>query len=227
MDFERILRYLAKLEENNNRVWFHENHDEYKGAKSDFEELTRAMTFTVAQHCEPLADAVLQVSAKDMTYRIPRDARVHKNAPPYNPAFRAYVAPNRKALWPLGYFVWIQPGDRSFISVGAFTNAREQLFSMREYIAARGYQLDEILMEGSLELIGDKLKKVPKGFDEDFAFAEYVKHKNWLVERRVKDKQLRDFAAFQRILAKEIGRMEPFRVFMNDALIAAGGENHW
>lgn len=227
MDFDRMLRYLTQLESNNSRQWFHENHDEYKAAKADFEALTESMKFAVAEECEPLADLLLPTNPKDMIYRIPRDARVYKTQPPYNPAFRAYIAPNRKALWPLGYFVMIQPGGRSIISVGAFTGEKEQLSFMRQYVASRGCQLDEILMENGLRLIGDKLKKVPKDYDGDFIFAEYVKHKNWLVERNIKDKELGDFAGFLKLLRREVRRMEPFRAFMNEGIMNAGGKNHW
>lgn len=227
MDFQRILQYLAKLEQNNNRAFFHETHAEYDAAKADFLALTEAMKFTIAENCEPLADQLLVTAAKDMIYRIPRDARVYRNAPPYNPAMRAYISPNRKGLWPLGYYVLIQPGDRSLIAVGAFTSERTQLDYMREYIAARGYQLEELLLKSGLELQGDKLKKTPRGYDEEFIFADFMKYKNWQVIRNIKDKELTGEKSFLRLLKKEIERMEPFRAFMDEGLRNMGGRNQW
>ena len=36
MDFKRMLAYTDALSKNNNRQWFHDNHDEYDDAKDDF-----------------------------------------------------------------------------------------------------------------------------------------------------------------------------------------------
>lgn len=227
MDFNIILQYLLKLEQNNNRTFFHETHKEYEAAKADFLALTESMKFTVAENCEPLADQLLTTPAKDMIYRVPRDARIYKSAPPYNPAMRAYISPNRKGLWPLGYFVLIQPGDRSIIAVGAFTSDRSQLDYMREYISSRGYQLEELLLRSGLELQGNKLKKVPRGYEEDFIFADFVRHKNWQVCRSIKDKELTSEKNFLKILRNEVIRMEPFRAFMDTGLRNMGGQNQW
>ena len=70
-----------------------------------------------------------------MLYRIPRDMRIYKHQPPYNPSFRAYIAPDRHAVWPVGYFYQVQPGDRSHFGTGGWCPDADWLRKVRGYIS--------------------------------------------------------------------------------------------
>ena len=97
-----MLRYCAELDKNNNRSWFHENHDFYDEARADFTELVDRMKFCFADHADTqTAERLIFADPKGMLYRIPRDARVFKDKPPYNPSFRARIAVDKKhcCLW--------------------------------------------------------------------------------------------------------------------------------
>ncbi|MGN1003022.1 MAG: DUF2461 domain-containing protein [Oscillospiraceae bacterium] len=218
MDFERMLRYCADLEKNNERPWFHAHHDEYEAAKADFTELVDRLKFCVAERAgDELGERILFSDPKSMLYRIPRDARVHKNQPPYNPSFRARIAADRKVLLPLGYYIRIAPGS-SLFGTGAWCPEPELLPRARNYIAGHWEEFQAILLENGLELTGDKLKRVPAGFDPEHPAAEYLKHKEWDVICPLRDEELTDFDRFVDRIGGEVERMEPFRVFMTRAL---------
>ena len=120
MEFENMLRYCRELEMNNNRTWFHENHEQYERAKEDFTELVERLKFAVAERADlSFQERVMFADPAKMLYRIPRDARMYKNKPPYNPTWRAYISPDKKSLLPLGYFVRVAPGGMSHIGTGA------------------------------------------------------------------------------------------------------------
>ena len=55
MDFDRMLRYCALLERNNNRTWFHDrdNHALYAAAKEDFTELLLDLKFRLSEVVDP------------------------------------------------------------------------------------------------------------------------------------------------------------------------------
>ena len=136
MSFERMLRYCAQLEMNNDRAWFHDNHRLYEEAKRDFTELTDLLKYTVAERCGPaLAERLMYADARNLLYRIPRDMRIHRHQPPYNPSFRAYIAGDRHAVWPVGYFYRVQPGDRSMFGTGAWCPDADWLRHVRGYIS--------------------------------------------------------------------------------------------
>ena len=179
MNFERILGYSAALEAHNERPWFHENHKWYEGAKDDFAELVELLKYRIAERVTPeLAEGLIFAPAKNMIYRIPRDMRVYKHRPPYNPSFRAYFSPDKRAILPVSYYMAIQPGERSFFGTGAWTGGdRELLWQLREFISEQYERLEDALERSGCALMDgpeQKLKNVPRGFDPADPAAEYL-----------------------------------------------------
>lgn len=218
MDFERMLSYCAQLEANNDRTWFHENHKFYEEAKRDFTNLTEQLKYKVAELTTPeLAERLIFANAKDMLYRIPRDMRVWKNAPPYNPAWRAYIAGDRHATWPVGYFYMIAPGDRSHFGTGGWCPDNVWLRKVRTYISEHYGRFADALEACGYPLEGEALKRVPAGFDPLDPAGEYIKHKEWFVSEHFRDSELTSFDAFAERTAQAVRRMEPLRRFFDDA----------
>ena len=111
MDFKRIMNYCENLQLNNNRTWFHENHGEYELAKKDFLGFLDMLRFVINDEAPEVGKSIMYMEPKEWMYRIARDMRFHKNGPPYNPAFRAYISSDRKSRKPIGYFLRICPGS--------------------------------------------------------------------------------------------------------------------
>lgn len=215
-----MLGYCAKLEQNNDRAWFHANHDEYVQAREDFIELTDRMRFAVAEETGPeLAERLLFVDPKDLLFRIPRDMRVWKNAPPYNPSWRCYLAADRKAVLPVGYFCMIAPGDRSHFGTGGWCSDRDFLRSVRQFISDHVEEFEDALEQGGYPLseTEGKLKRVPLGFDPDDPAGEYLKYKEWYVSERFADAELTDADSFLDRVRQAVRRMEPLRRFFDRA----------
>lgn len=218
MEFERMLRYCARLEANNDRAWFHAHHDEYEEAKRDFTDLTERLKFRIAELTTPdLAERLLFAAPKDMLYRIPRDMRVHKNQPPYNPSWRAYLSGDRHALAPVGYFLMIAPGSRSHFGTGGWCPDAGWLRHVRRFISENFERFSEALAECSYPLEGERLKRVPQGFDPLDPAGDYLKYREWYVSRHFKDAELTDFDAFTRRVARAVRQMEPLRQFFTEA----------
>ena len=220
MTFERMLRYCTLLELNNNRTWFHENHELYEEARRDFIELTEQLKYKIAELATPdLAERLIFVNAKDLLYRIPRDMRVYKNQPPYNPSWRAFISPDRKGILPLGYFVMIAPGGQSHFCTGAWCPDAPWLRQVRTYISRHFDRFLGALETAGYPLEGDALRRPPKGFDPCDPAAEYLKYKEWYVARHFKDEELTDFDSFVRKAARVVKRMEPLRQYFTEAFL--------
>lgn len=219
MEFENMLRYCRELELNNNRPWFHANHKQYELAKAGFTELVDRIKFCVAERADlELQERIMFADPKDMLYRIPRDARMYKNKPPYNPTWRAYISGDKKALLPLGYFVMIAPGDQSEFGTGAWCPDGAMLSRVRDYIAENWEELEELIEESGLSLWGNKLKRSPQGYDPEHPGVEYLKYKEWFFIDKIRDCQLTDFGSFIELVADYVERMEPLRRYFNRAL---------
>ena len=221
MDFERMLRYCELLELNNDRAWFHAHHDEYEAAKRDFTDLTEQLKYKVAELTTPdLAERLIFAPAKELLYRIPRDMRVWKNAPPYNPTWRAYIAGDRHATWPVGYFYMVAPGGKTHFGTGAWCADNVWLRRIRTYISENFDRFFEAFTYSGYSLWeeeGNKLKNVPKGFDPADPAGEFLKYKEWFVSEPFADEELTSFDAFVERCGAAVERMEPLRRFFDDA----------
>ena len=221
MGFERMLRYCTALELNNDRAWFHtpENHKLYEAAKQDFTDLVAELKFRIADRCAPdLAEGLIFADPKALQYRIPRDMRANKGKPPYNPRWGADLSADRHSLLPIGYYVHIQPGNRSLFGTGAYCWDSELLLKVRSYLSENAERFFDALDRCGYPMFGDKLKNVPRGFDPDDPASEYLKFKSWLAARHFEDSELTTFDRFLDDVCDTVDRMEPLRLFFSDAL---------
>ena len=218
MDFKRMLAYTDALSKNNNRQWFHDNHDEYDDAKDDFLALLDIMKLVIAQEAPEIGDSLLFENSKNFMYRIPRDMRYSKAKEPYNPAFRAYFSPKKKLFLPLSYYLHISH-EGCYLESGAYPWESKNLNRLRSFIATNYEELESIIDENGLVLLGEKLKRVPNAFEAGHPAAEWLKYKFYLVEYDFSPEDLTGFNAFTDAAAKAIRRFEPLRKFFSAAFV--------
>lgn len=221
MDFDRMLRYCSLLEQNNNRTWFHEpeNHKLYICAKQDFTDLVEELKYRIAEHTTPdLAERLIFADPRSLLFRVPRDMRTNKGKPPYNPRWSADLSGDRHSTLPVGYYVHIQPGNHSMFGTGAWCRDSDMLLKVRSFLSGNYDRFCQALESCGLPMEGSQLKSVPRGFDPDDPAAEYLKYKSWLIALDFPDTQLQSFDAFLDTVVSAVDRMEPLRVFFNDAL---------
>lgn len=219
MEFTSMLTYCAQLERNNNRPWFHANHKAYENARQDFIDLVELLKYKIIETAGPaLSERLPFARAKDMLFRIPKDMRVYKNQPPYNPSFRAYIGTDRHAIWPVGYFLMIAPGNQSHFGTGGWCPDRKLLQKARQYIAENFDRFQSVVETCGYLVQGEKLKRVPVGYDPLNPAGEYLKHKEeWFVSEIFPDETLTTFDDFAERIGRIVTKMEPFRRFFDDA----------
>lgn len=218
MNMPVILNYLSALERNNNREWFHENKAQYQAAKEEFEALVGELMLELRKSDSqiPLAEP------KELTFKLMRDTRFSHDKSPYNPAFRAHIAPQGKRPVPVGYFLLLRPDGRSFLGGGLFADMFKDATAMvRDYIAAHGGEWETIITSPAFTehftVGGTVLKKVPQGYDPDHPQRESLKNKSWYLEYPVPDKRLLD-ADFVDFAVHIFTQMQDFNSFLNRAL---------
>ena len=85
---------------------------------------------------------------------------------------------------------------------------------VRDYIMENADELEDILEENDLTIVGDSLKTMPKGYAPGCAGAEYIKFKNWSVIFSIPDEKLTTFDEFGGLVRELVERMEPLRQFL-------------
>lgn len=218
MNQNLILQFLYDLEQNNCREWFHDHKQQYQAANGIFEELVETLILELKKS-DP---TVLLTEPGKLTFKLVRDTRFSNDKSPYLPAFRAHISAKGKLPIPVGYYLMLRPGGRSFLGGGLFADMfRDATAMVRAAIADRGEEWQEILSATSFTerfiVKGNALKKVPYGFDPNHPQAEYLKNKSWYLEYPIADEELSD----PQFVQKAVGvyqAMQPFNNFLNQAL---------
>lgn len=214
-----ILDYLSKLDQNNNREWFHAHKTEYQEANAQFELLVQELMLQLGK----TDSRILNFAPKELTFKVVRDTRFSHDKSPYNPVFRAHISSKGKLPVPVGYYLMIKPGDQSFLGGGLFADMFKDATTMvREYIFKHPDEWMEILQtrefKENFQVQGTALKNVPKEYDKEHPQAEYLKYKCWYLEYSVKDSIIQAADSFLDLAVEMFLKMKPFNDFLNCAL---------
>jgi len=219
MAAECILTYLSELEKNNNRDWYHSHKCEYQEACREFENLLMDLIIKIGIFDK----SITWLEPKNLTFKLVRDTRYSYDKSPYNPVFRAHIGPKGKLPVPVGYYLCIRPGNRSFLGGGLFADMfRDATQRVRDYIAMCPDELDNIihepLFENLFEIKGNRLMNIPRGYTLEHSCAEYLKNKSWYLEYGIPDELILNSEAFLQEAEKVYAAMKPFNDFLNKAL---------
>jgi len=157
------VEFYAELEDNNNRDWWLANKDRYDAL--------------VKVPLESLLAELAPVFGPAKFFRPYRDVRFSPDKSPYKTAQGAFVS-NHEGV---GFYVQIS-ADGLLVGGGYHSSSPAQLARFRSAVDApvSGDGLAKIvaaLTDAGIEVEGEKLKTVPRGFPKDHPRAELLKHK--------------------------------------------------
>jgi uncharacterized protein (TIGR02453 family) len=185
------LEFLKGLKANNNKSWFETNRKSYESAREEHIANVEQIIGIISQWDDNLKG----LDPRKCIFRINRDIRFSKDKSPYKTNFGAYFSPQREDWSRAGYYLHIEPGA-NFIAGGVYSPGPDHLRRIRQEI---DYNLDEFtgILNNSefsgwwgTELGGEKLKKAPKDYPSDHQGIEYLKQKDFIVRRKISDKEL-------------------------------------
>lgn len=195
MNFTVILKFLKDLARNNNREWFEKNKSRYLESKVHFEEFVANLLHDMITVDESLSG----LDPKKLTFRIYRDVRFSKDKRPYKTNMGASLSSSgKKGMGKPGYYLHIEPSNKSFIAAGLYMPMPEELSKVRQEIDYNGDRLKKILNDKKLKTLfgdfwkADALKNIPKGYDKEHPYGEWLKLKSFIITHDLKDADLTD-----------------------------------
>ena len=198
-----IMPFLAALQQNNNKPWFDENRNWYKAAQADFNQLITDM-IEILSDTEPKFSGL---TAKECTYRIFRDLRFSPDKTPYKTHFSANIAPGGKNSPKCGFYIQFEPHNLSMCGGGLWIEDKNILKAVRDELCIVPEDLLEIIeTEEFKHYFGElwdyqKLKKVPTGYDANFAHAELLKYKHFIASSTITDEHIASPNLYEHIAA--------------------------
>ena len=214
MNGKNILRFLAELNENNNREWFTENKDKYQRAMGEFEQMVNYLIAHIAEFDKEIAG----LEAKDCTFRIYRDVRFSHDKAPYKNHFGAYIcAGGGRKSERSGYYIHFQVGGCMF-GGGLYCPLPPVLKAVRQAVYDNIEEYKEIVEEknftATFSEMEEKLKTIPRGFPKDFPDGEYLKNKHYVFSHQVPDSFFDTDDCVEKTL-EVFKLMQPINKFLN------------
>ncbi|MDE0233364.1 MAG: DUF2461 domain-containing protein [bacterium] len=178
-----LFDFLMDLRVNNNREWFQGNKDRYErhvkepllGFIEDFGPLLHA----ISPHF--VADA--RANGGSM-FRIYRDVRFSKDKSPYKTQAAAQFRHEAgKTAHAPGFYLHLAPGEVG-AGVGIWRPATPTLNEIRNAIVADPDGWEQASGDpgflSEFSIVGDSLKRAPKGFDSDHPLIEDLRRKDYI-----------------------------------------------
>lgn len=212
------LEFLTELKKNNNRDWFLRNRNRYLKVKTDYESFIQSLIDEMINF-EPILKGL---EAKSCTFRINRDIRFSNDKTLYKTNLGAFIVRGGRKNGDhfAGYYLHIEPGNKSMIAGGAYMPPAPWLKLIREKIDEDGEKLLNIINNREFKtyfniLEGDKLRGLPRGYSKDHPFVDLLKHKSYIAVRMVSDREAtgRDF--FNEVI-RTFKAMKPLNDFLNE-----------
>ncbi len=214
------LTFIKKLTKNNNKPWFEENRHLFNEAKDNFENLVKNI-ITAFGKIDP---DIAPLEAKNCIFRQYRDIRFSQDKTPYKQHMGASFDRGGKKSGFAGYYLHIEPGDKSMAGGGIWMPEAEQLKKIRQEIDYNQEEFYSILNQNDFKKIyGDleqgefKLSREPKGYEKDNPAIEYLKLKSLVATQTLTDNDLVSKDVLQKVLSAFTALM-PLIKFINRSL---------
>jgi uncharacterized protein (TIGR02453 family) len=206
------LRFLSRLEKNNDRDWFQPRKQEYDHF---VREPMLAVVEFVNRDLEKHSQSYVTDPAKSV-YRIYRDTRFSPDKTPYKTHIGALFWHRRLGKGG-GAALYFHVSTKEVLIAGGLYHAPpELLMHIRQHIARDHQRLRKIVKGKKLE--GDSLTRPPKGWPADHPAVDLLKRKDLLLETTLApDAALKP--GFGNEVTRRFRTMLPLVEFLNEPLL--------
>ena len=174
------LSFLKKLSKNNNREWFEKNRELFN---SSFLEPAVQFVAEMEEKLSSVRPSIIAIPKTDKSiFRIHRDVRFSKDKQPYKTNMGLYFWEGKKKKMECSGF-YFHLDNKSFgAGVGIYSFSKDMLADYRKlvYDPSNGKELTgiikKILKDKNFSLGGKNFKRVPKGFDPEYPYADLLLH---------------------------------------------------
>lgn len=214
---KNMVRFLADLTKNNNKEWMHANKKRYEEYKKEYHNFISS----VLSEMKLLDPNLSDLEIKNCTFRINRDIRFSKDKQPYKSNIALWFTTNKSRKNAAGYYLHFEP-NKSFVAGGLYNPENEDLKKIRKEIEFFYSDLEVILEDkafksnyGELTIEDkNKLKRAPKGFDENHKAIEFLKLKSFTASMNIDDKEFLK-ESFPKFIASKMIILKPLIDFVN------------
>ncbi len=213
------LRFLAELEENNNRDWFQANKKRYEThVKVPFQRLVDDLIDRLSA-----IDPAMLTTSREAIFRINRDIRFSADKSPYKTHLGAVISTQGKNA-PLIDGLYLQVGAHEcFMAAGVYMPDPKQILAIREAMAADPARVCGLLEDPAFstafgKIEGEKNKVIAKELKAAAEQQPLIYNKQFFYTHYFKDVSVVLEADFAERLIKLCHIAGPWNDFLREAL---------
>jgi len=208
------LDFLKKLAKNNHKDWMDEHRKEYHSSEKALKQLYAEIEKGLNKNDE---------IAKVKVFRINRDIRFSKDKTPYN-VHRSSSFSRAGAHRRGGYYLRIEPGNKSVVAGGFFGPESADLFRIRKEFEMDASHIRAILSAPKFKKAfggefdaWDPVKTAPKGFSKDDPNIDLIRLKNFVVTHKFTDAEVLA-PNFSEVVIQHFELLRPYFDYMSDVV---------
>ena len=212
------LEFFKKLTANNNREWFNQNKQLY----SDVYNKMNLEVNSIIESVRKFDELPPFMTAKDCTYRIYTDMRFSQDRLPYKTHYGMYITNEGKKSERAGYYLHLQPGDKSMIAGGMYITKGKLMKMIRNEIIFESEKFMQIVnnpnFKGNFFFTNEKLKRMPLGLPSEAKssdIAEFLMLKDFTVCKMLND-DFFDDVNWKSKITELFKTIKPYNDFMNN-----------
>ena len=208
------LTFLKDLKKNNTREWMADHKSRYQ----DSEKVLKDLYATIKTGLNETDDI-----EKLKVFRINRDIRFSKDKTPYN-VHRSASFSRAGAHRRGGYYLRIEPGNKSVIAGGFFNPEKEDLKRIRTEFHLDASEIRDILNDSAFAKAfpngfetSNAVKTAPRDFDKNDPNIDLIKLKSFVVRKEFTDREVMQ-SDFSETVVSHYKLLRPYFDYMSDVL---------
>lgn len=213
MNVNGLFAFLNGLTANNDKLWFDANRDTYQQHRKEF----ILFVDRFIQEASAIDERLVGLNPSKCIFRINRDIRFSANKNPYKTNFgmNLNIAVSKEEF--LGYYLHLEPG-KSFFAMGAYMPPSSRLAAIRQEIDYSQQEFLGIVESSTIsttfgQMGGSVLSSAPRGYAKDHPLIAYLKHKDFILEKQLSDKELNSAGLLEN-LVNLVAVGKPFMDFL-------------
>jgi uncharacterized protein (TIGR02453 family) len=182
-------KFLWKLKRNNNKEWFEAHREEFKSVVL---EPAQEFVIVLGELLRTFVPGIIAIPKIDKSiFRLHRDVRFSKDKSPYKTNIGIlFWEGERKKMECSGFYFHAEP-DYIFLGAGLYMFPDNLLKKYREvlYNPDKAKEIDTIvkkLKKKGYILGGKSFKRVPKGYDPEYPYSDYLLHNGIYFSEEIK-----------------------------------------
>ncbi|KAI8985316.1 hypothetical protein BDB01DRAFT_787594 [Pilobolus umbonatus] len=192
------LEFMAELVENNDRDFMRLKQKEWVTARDDFTDFVGL----VMKELIEVDPTVKEEEPKQAVYRLNRDLRFTNDKKPYKSYLSASFSRTGKKFADAGYYLSIEPGNKSMAAVGIWQPDKIRRDALRDSLVRHGDLMRECLSTEAIKEVfdgksgeavldkSDMLKVAPAGYPKDHPEIKLLRHKSFVVSKTFTDEEV-------------------------------------